>query len=201
MRRRLQRDRPAKSTTGWTRFAWFLLAICVCLSLTAAFAWREHVHNAAESAYADEAAGVGTTVTTALLRMDDLTISARAKVISDPMLSNTDLGFWYDSTEARRRYPGALGFGYLALVPASGLQAYVTAVTNDPVPGLGRPRVPFTITPSGRRASYCLIKLGVAAPLNQLIPGGYGFDVCGSRAPAISCSRATPVASPRSQAL
>lgn len=165
--------------SGWTAVSWFLLVACVAISLAAAGAWRAQVWRQPNAAFDAEAASVGSSVTTALRRMDDLTVAARTLVGSNPELTNAELASWYRSIGAQRRYPGALGFGYMELVPAAQLSRYVAQIRADPIPGMSRPAHDFKIIPPGRRASYCLVRLGVAGVVNRLIPGGYSLDVCG----------------------
>ena len=79
---------------------------------------------------------------------------------------------------ARDRYPGALGFGYVELVPAAELERYAAVVRADPVPGFPKVGTRLKITPEGRRTTYCLIRLAVSGVVAQLVPGGAGYDLC-----------------------
>jgi hypothetical protein len=150
----------------WTGVSWLLLAACVAMSVAAAGAWRAQVWRQPNAAFDAEAASVGSSVTTALRRMDDLTVAARTLVGSNPDLTNAELAAWYRSIGARRRYQGALGFGYMELVPAAHLQRYVAQIRADPIPGVAAPARIFNVVPPGPRASYCLIRLGVAGVVN-----------------------------------
>jgi diguanylate cyclase (GGDEF)-like protein len=162
----------------WNAVAWLLLTGGIGLSAAGAAAWRTEARAQAEQSFRAEAASVGSTVTTALRRMDDLTTGARTLIAGDPYLTNAELARWYRSIGAKQRYPGALGFGYVELVPASQLARYAAIVRADPVPGFARPTLPLRVTPSGRRPSYCLIRLGVSGGLARLVPGGAGYDLC-----------------------
>jgi diguanylate cyclase (GGDEF)-like protein len=175
-RRGVARVGPAGS--AWTRLAWLILAAGVALTVLGAALWRDRVRDQAERSFGAQAASVGSTVTTALRRLDDLTVAARTLIASDPELTNAELANWYRSVDARRRYPGTLGFGFLQLVPAAQLPRYVSQVRSDPIPGMPPLRGALQLTPPGARPSYCLIRLGVAGIVNRLIPGGYGLDVC-----------------------
>jgi diguanylate cyclase (GGDEF)-like protein len=158
--------------------AWLLLAAGVAGSLVVAGVWRGEARSQADRSFQAEAASVGSTVTTALRRMDDLTVAARTLLATSPRLTNAGLASWYRSMGARSRYPGALGFGYVELVQASGLRRYTASLHADPVPGFARPGPTLRITPPGARKSYCLIRLGVSDSLARLIPGGLGYDLC-----------------------
>jgi diguanylate cyclase (GGDEF)-like protein len=169
-----RRDRQ----TSWSRIGWLLLAAGVALSVVAGGFWRDQARDQANHSFDAQAASVGSSVTTALRRMDDLTVAARTVIASEPDLTNEELANWYRSVDAHRRYRGTLGFGFMALVPAAQLPRYVSQVRADPIPGVPRLHGDLTINPPGPRASYCLIRLGVAGIVNRLIPGGYGLDVC-----------------------
>ncbi len=124
-----------------------------------------------------EASAVGSTVTTALLRMNDLTVAARAIIASEPTLSNRTLANWYEGIGATRRYPGIMGFGYIKFVPAGELSAFIAELRHDPIPGLAVGHGPLKLLTSGPRPYYCLARFGVAAALNQFVPTP-GVDFC-----------------------
>ncbi len=176
--RRVLGARKRDRSNAWSRFAWGFLAVGIAASIVAGGLWRDQVRSQADQSFGAQAASVGSTVTTALRRMDDLTVAARTLIAADPELTNAELAAWYGSVDARTRYPGTLGFGFLQLVPASQLQRYVSLVRADPIPGVPLPRGELKLNPPGSRPSYCLIRLGVAGIVNRLIPGGYGLDVC-----------------------
>jgi len=171
-------ESPARRDLRWSALAWFLLTVCVVLSCTFAVLWRGQVKQQAAESFRTEAATVGASVTTALLRIDDLTMAARTAIASTPVETNGDFANWYESLGARKRYPGTLGFGFMQLVRGNGLQRYLTDVRTDPVPGFGRPPKTLIILPPGRRPYYCLVRFAVPGIANRLVPGGYGLDVC-----------------------
>src|SRR5205807_8634293 len=69
------------------------------------------------------------------------------------------------------------GFGYVRFVPAGSLGAFTRELRSDPVPGLSVPPGPLSLLPSGRRAYYCLARLGVLTGLNQYLVAP-GVDYC-----------------------
>jgi diguanylate cyclase (GGDEF)-like protein len=162
---------------SWNTVAWLLLVAGVGMSLLGASLWQTEARSQAEQSFRSEAATVGSTVTTGLLRMDDLTVAARTLIQANPELTNADLAGWYQSIGAQHRYPGALGFGYVERVPQAALAAFADVLRADPVPGFTAPGQSLKIIPSGTRKTYCLIRLAVAGAMAQLIPGA-GYDLC-----------------------
>ena len=63
--------------------AWLLLAVFVALAGLTAALWRAQVQRQNDQAFAAQAASVGASVTTAVRRMDDLTLAARTLLGSD----------------------------------------------------------------------------------------------------------------------
>jgi len=161
----------------WNALGVALLACGLAFSAAAAVVWRANARSQAERSFHTEAATVGSTVTTALQRMDDLTVAAATLLEADPELGNRELATWYRNMGGRSRYPGALGFGYVERVPAGELDRFARAVRADPVPGVAPVGRTLEIVPDGRRASYCLIRLAVPGAVARLVPGS-GFDLC-----------------------
>src|SRR5579859_4642487 len=157
--------------------AWLALATGIAASIAVGVIWSSESRDHAAEGFATEAAVVSSSVRDGITRMNDLTVGARAKIVSDPTATNADLASWYESVDARHRYPGALGFGYAEVVPAAQLASYESAVRADPAPGIA-PLHRLVVFPPGRRTSYCLIRLAVAGKVNRLVPG-YGYDLCG----------------------
>src|SRR3984893_5515582 len=85
---------------------WVVLILGAALSVTAALAWRAQAQAQVKRSFEAEAAAVGSAVTTSLLRMDDLTAQARARITSYPHLTNRGLSSWYSSLGGNGRYPG-----------------------------------------------------------------------------------------------
>jgi diguanylate cyclase (GGDEF)-like protein len=139
-------------------------------------AWTEQTEERTSGEFGTEAAVIAAAVSDGITRMDDLTIGARAKIVSDPVATNGELRGWYRSVDGHRRFPFARGFGYIESVPAARLSNFIAAVQADPVPGI-KPAARFRLVPPGRRSHYCLVRLAVAGEVNRLVPG-YGYDVC-----------------------
>ena len=67
-----------------TWMSWLLLAVFVALACLSAGLWRAQVQRQNDQAFAAQAASVGASVTTAVRRMDDLTLAARTLVANEP---------------------------------------------------------------------------------------------------------------------
>ena len=161
----------------WT--AWLLLAAFVALAGVTAEAWRRQVHRQNEQAFAAQAAGVGASVTTAVRRMDDLTLAARTLLAAEPDLTNAEFASWYRSMDVAHRFSGVAGFGYTQIVPRARLKAFAATAKADPTPG--NAGAPFQVFPAGARPTYCFSRLGVAAGRSDpmlLELGVPGLDLC-----------------------
>jgi diguanylate cyclase (GGDEF)-like protein len=164
---------------GSGALAWLLLATCVAVSVSAALLWHARVRDDGVRAFQIEAGNVGSSATTALRRIDDVTVSLRNLVVTDRALNNRALARWYASMNAGGRYPGLLGFTYFENVAASQLGNFTARLRADP--SSGKPLAPgrLMITPPGSRPNYCLIRFGASGPSTQTAPGvGPGLDVC-----------------------
>src|SRR4051812_2645218 len=125
-----------------TWMSWLLLAVFVALACLSAGVWRGQVQRQNDQAFAAQAASVGSSVTTAVRRMDDLTLAARTLVANDPDLTNQGFAAWYASMGVDKRFRGVAGFAF-------------TEIVRKAVPA---------VYPPGKRAYYCLPRIGVAGP-------------------------------------
>jgi diguanylate cyclase (GGDEF)-like protein len=168
-------SRAARSAR-WRVIAGVILLAGIAASIVAAFVWRAQVNLEANRSFDLEASEVGSTVTTALLRMNDLAVSARALLVSQPALGNRELANWWINMGARSRYSGVVGFGYIAFVPAARLAAVTAQVRRDPIPGVAAASATPSASSAPRKPYYCLARLGVASPLtNTLLSPGIDF--------------------------
>ncbi len=147
---------PIAGARAWA--AWLLLAVFVVLAALTAAAWNAQVRGQDEQAFDAQAATVGASVTTAVRRMDDLTLAARTLLSSRPDLTSAEFARWYAAMGVDRRFSGVEGFGYTEAVPYASLERFERAMREDT--GVAR----YEIVPPGRRAIYCLPRLGVAGP-------------------------------------
>ena len=100
--------------------SWLLLAVFVALAGLSAAAWHAQVQRQNDQAFAAQAASVGASVTTAVRRMDDLTLAARTLLATNPDLTNEDFESWYDAMGVDERFSGIAGFAYVAIERGAG---------------------------------------------------------------------------------
>src|SRR3954470_16030722 len=139
--------------------AWLLLGIFVILAGGTAALWRAQVKRQNEQAFAAQAASIGASVTTAVRRMDDLTLAARTMLGSRPDTTSAEFAGWYRSMGVQQRFSGVAGFGYVEITRQS----------------------PRGVYPPGRRPYYCLSRLALACPGMEDALGGLagpGLDLC-----------------------
>ncbi|MDA0180011.1 EAL domain-containing protein [Solirubrobacter phytolaccae] len=155
MSKRIARRTPKART--WT--AWLLLAVFVLIAGTTAWLWRAQVERQNEQSFSAQAASIGASVTTAVRRMDDLTLAARTLLGSRPAMTDTEFKRWYRSMGVDQRFAGVAGFSYVELVRERRADVY----------------------PAGNRPYYCLPKLSVAGPGMSQTMGELtvpGLDLC-----------------------
>jgi diguanylate cyclase (GGDEF)-like protein len=139
--------------------AWLLLAVFIALAGLTAGLWRAQVKRQNDQAFAAQAASVGASVTTAVRRMDDLTLAARTLLGSRPEMTGKEFESWYRSMGVEQRFDGVAGFGYIEIAREA----------------------PRDVYPAGRRPYYCVARHSVAGPgmaetLAELtVPG---LDLC-----------------------
>ncbi|RKQ84922.1 diguanylate cyclase (GGDEF)-like protein [Solirubrobacter pauli] len=131
----------------------------VLIAGTTAWLWRGQVKRQNDQAFSAQAASIGASVTTAVRRMDDLTLAARTLLGSRPEMTDAEFKRWYRSMGVDQRFAGVAGFSYVELVRERRADIY----------------------PEGDRPYYCLPKLSVAGPgmaetMTELtVPG---LDLC-----------------------
>jgi len=170
---------------------WLLLVVCVAGSIVAATTRRAAVRTEAQDSFEATAQDIGASMASALRRDTDFVATLRATIASRPEMTNAEFGRWMASVAARTRYPGSLGFVYIAHVPASRLTAFKALLLADPPP-TAAPARRVTISPPGRRASYCLIRFGVSY---EPAPIPLGLDVCAAGVAGVT-SKPTAAPSP-----
>ena len=119
-------------------------------------------------------AEVASTLQLAIAHQDDLVLNVGAYVIANPNASQADVVHWSEAADHMDRFPEVLGFGFVVIVPAAELPAFIESAVADPA-GSSAADGSFEITPPGDRELYCLAKYGVvrSVPLTSA-----GFDFC-----------------------
>lgn len=173
-----QRPRPRRTTTLWSATAWIVLVISIAGSLAGAAAWRAYQRSQAQHQFEHEAADIGSTVSTALARADDLTATNRAFVMLHQPVSKSQWRAWVSTLDVARRYPNTLAFGFIERVPRAQLASWWSAYRAEN-PTAHLPARPVII-PAGNRPYYCLLRLIDGDFLKQW-PAG--LDACGFTGP------------------
>jgi hypothetical protein len=130
-----------------------MLAIGVVVSAVAGAAWTEQTEERTSGEFGTEAAVIAAAVSDGITRIDDLTIGARAKIVSDPVATNGELRGWYRSVDGHRRFPFARGFGYIESVPAARLSISSPRCRRTPSRASSRPRDSASCRPVAGRTT------------------------------------------------
>lgn len=178
-------DDPPEKKVGrgrlWNLVIVAVLVAGVILSIAGAYVWKDYVQAEAKAAFDTNASNVSSAVSSSLRQDLDFVATERGGVVAVPDLSNHFLSTWYKSVDIQKRFPGAIGFGFVQLVPAVQLRQFGAAVVADPP--INEPvTAPYTVFPSGRRAQYCLQRFGIAiSSAAKVIPPT--FDFCSATIP------------------
>jgi diguanylate cyclase (GGDEF)-like protein len=174
-------DTPSAHSRRASAVMWVMLVLCVGGSLVAALAQRSSVRAGAERSFRSTSADVAASMASALRRNTDFAAAQAATLALEPRMSNTRYASWIASSDALKRYPGGIGYGFIERVPASGLAAFGRRLLADQPPG-AIPTQRFVVTPAGRRPFYCIVRLAASAvPLRA--PSG--VDVCAAGYPGV----------------
>lgn len=158
---------------------WVLLLLCLSGSVGLATRWRSTVEAQHQRAVESTAVDVATSMTEALRRNIDFMATLRSTVANRPGMTNPQLANWLAGAGALRRYPGGVGFGFVAQVPAGELAAFQRRVAADPAPIAH----PSPLIPAGPRSYYCLLRIGVS---NSPVRVPLGLDLCAGAPPGVS---------------
>ena len=140
--------------------SWLLLAVFVALAGLSAAAWHGQVQRQNDQAFAAQAASVGASVTTAVRRMDDLTLAARTLLAAQS-----------------RSHPQ----GLRELVRRDGRRRALQRRSPGSATSRSCTHPKEKVYPPGKRPYYCLPRLGVSGPgmdealKEAVVPG---FDLC-----------------------
>ena len=97
--------RIATRSEARTWMAWLLLAVFVAARRAPPpWLWRGQVKRQNDQAFAAQAASIGASVTTAVRRMDDLTLAARTLLGSRPEMTDEEFNGWYRSMGVDQRF-------------------------------------------------------------------------------------------------
>ena len=151
--------------------------------------------NKARLAFRTASIEVAASVKLAIQHEEDLVVSSRAYIRSNPKASAAGFDAWAESLEAMQRYPELQNIGLVKLVPAAHVASFKARLTANPVRPFGpRSRGPtgptgsLEILPPGARSYYCFAVAGLARSLATYLPAG--VDYC-ALAPQLILDRDT----------
>ena len=176
-------DDPVSRLRG-SRRSWLALAILLAIlgSGAASYAGQSVVHadqQRSDRTFAVLAGEVTSTLQLAIQHEEDLQISTRGFITGNPGATQAQFVRWSESIEALQRFPELSGLGFVVVVPDAQLAAFGKQALLDPV-AQAPANHSFQVLPPGRRAFYCLSKLGRFRGVESFVP--IGFDACGSSA-------------------
>ncbi|MDQ1293420.1 MAG: hypothetical protein QG608_1301 [Actinomycetota bacterium] len=154
---------------------WSVLVVAAAVSIAGAFVWRSAARSQEQRSLDARIDSVVAALDTALRRDLDFMYTLRATVATDPDMANDRFSRWIDTVGANTRYPGGLGYVFIEKVAAADLPEFTRLLLADPPGTTGDPRS-FSLSPPGRRDSYCLIRLGVTNSANPSL--SLGHDHC-----------------------
>jgi diguanylate cyclase (GGDEF)-like protein len=157
--------------------SWAVLCSLVAVGAFGGLQWRSSEQQQRLTAFRAEAVGVGSTVSSALLRMNDLTVAASSAIQASPGMTNAQFQRWTTAMHPSARYPGNLGVGYVVPVTNAGLQAHAQLMKADPSPALLPVTGAFTPLPPTSGTQHCFIRL-VAVPEGTPAMFPANFDIC-----------------------
>jgi diguanylate cyclase (GGDEF)-like protein len=166
---------------------WLLLAVCVAGSVAGAVAQRSSVRSGARQAFRATSGDVAAAMASALRRETDFAATMGSTMAVWPGMTNAQFARWITGTEAMTLYPGGIGYGFIAHVPATELAAFGRRLVADPPPGETLPAGRFAVIPAGPRADYCIARLGVFTSPERL---PLGLDSCAAAIPGVTTQSA-----------
>ncbi|MDX6525236.1 MAG: hypothetical protein QOI43_747, partial [Gaiellales bacterium] len=143
----------------------------VAASLVAAGIVADDRASHAQLEFKGSAREVASTLQLAIQHEQDLVVSAAAFMAANPHSSQTQFLAWSRSVRALDRYPELQGIGFVVIVPAAALPAFVARLNA----GLPAGADPYTVLPAGTRPFYCLGAVGID---RFALRASVGLDFC-----------------------
>lgn len=180
MRTLVRRQRGERPTT-WTQRGrlWGVLALGItvfgvsCSTIAAGAISHQRVETSVSNAKLS-ASQIGATLRLALLREDDLVISAQSFELDSPHATQPQFAAWARDAAVMSRYPELFGIGTLQIVPRADLKAFGSSY---PILSMSNPKGPsnIVVVPSGVRPFYCLASVLLLRGLAAELPRGLDF--------------------------
>jgi diguanylate cyclase (GGDEF)-like protein len=173
---------------AWAAAASVLLVFGIASAIAVAGGIARSAETSSRRQLRTESAQIASTLQLSIQHEQDLTVSASAFVIGNPMASNAQFVAWAKAEHALARYPELLGIGHSVVVSAAQLPAFSARAVNDPSGPLG-PGGTFTVVPAGERAFYCLSVGALTRDNAPAFPAGYDYCASGPTGAASLTSR------------
>jgi len=161
----------------WAAGAILLAVAGIAVAVLAARALAHNDATRSREAFASASAEIASSLKLGILHEEDLNASMQAYIAGNPKGTNRQFLRWTKRVRAVERYPELVGFGFVVMVPASQLDAYIARARADYPTSAGAGGRSYKIVPPGRRPFYCLAPLGYA---RQGVGPPAGFDFCAS---------------------
>ncbi len=173
-------SREVTEPDGQRRTVWLSLAALIVFlgSLGAIFGSlavaRSDLQQSRQS-FSTTSVEIASTLQLAIQHEQDLSFSAAAYVIENPHSSETSFIQWVNNEQAFKRYPEILAIAEVVVVPLHQLAAFARQA-NINARQSQAPLQTFSLTPPGKRPSYCLVEVELARRGLSVIP--IGLDIC-----------------------
>ena len=148
--------RPQRRGTARALLSLFLVA-GLAAAVVAGWQWKNVATRHARQSFDQRASAVAAKVTKELQRDTDLTTTSRAVIEQNPDMTNVQLTSLF-SALAPSDPNNTKGLTYIEKVSSAQLYYFRVAIGADPTSALSAGE-PFTITPSGAQAPYCMTRL------------------------------------------
>ena len=165
--------RGSRSLRFWALAAGALVLAGVAASLVAANVVADDRASNSQLAFENSSREVASTLKLAIQHEQDLVVSAATFMAANPHGSQAQFLAWSSSERALARYPELQGIGFVVIVPAARLPAFIARLTA------GRPAgtAPYSVLPAGKRPFYCLGAVGIS---RIALSASVGLDFCAS---------------------
>ena len=183
---RLSARRPALRLrlggNGWLAATLLIVVLGTSGSYLAARAVARGDARRSQKAFAASAADVGSTLKVSIAREEDLVVSTRAFLGTNPRITNAGFKRWEAADLIVQRYPELIGLVRIVIVPRAQLAAYAASAVKNPSGTLG-PGGEFQVLPAGSRPFYCFADLSGRLP-PKAVRQPVGRDLCANGAGA-----------------
>ena len=162
-----------RRTRWWAPLTALALLAAIAASIFAAVAWERSVDGQARRSFDAESAGVASTVSTAVQRLQDLNGSLAADYAQNPGLTTNQFKQWTATIDVAKRYPGVVAFGAEAVVRHADLDQFLAQHPRPFENG-----TPLNRALLGDHPFYCLGQAGALVHPSHLIASMASANLC-----------------------